>query len=42
VVLPASADRAAVAAVCFAHGWRLDGWDRAGNDVVCAVSPVTT
>jgi coenzyme F420-0:L-glutamate ligase/coenzyme F420-1:gamma-L-glutamate ligase len=42
VVLPATAARGAVAAVCFAHGWRLDGWDPAGTDVVCAVSPVTT
>ncbi|GAA5115059.1 hypothetical protein GCM10023339_21470 [Alloalcanivorax gelatiniphagus] len=42
VVLPEGADRGAVSAVCFAHGWRLDSWDRAGNDVVCAVSPVTT
>lgn len=25
--LPAAADRTAVAAVCFAHGWRLEDWD---------------
>jgi coenzyme F420-0:L-glutamate ligase/coenzyme F420-1:gamma-L-glutamate ligase len=24
--LPDGADRTAVAAVCFAHGWRLDDW----------------
>jgi coenzyme F420-0:L-glutamate ligase/coenzyme F420-1:gamma-L-glutamate ligase len=40
--LPGDADRAAVTAVCFAHGWRIRGWERAGNDVVCGVSPVTT
>jgi coenzyme F420-0:L-glutamate ligase / coenzyme F420-1:gamma-L-glutamate ligase len=40
--LPGSADRRAVAAVCFAHGWRITGWARAGTDVVCDVSPVTT
>ncbi|WP_299922091.1 coenzyme F420-0:L-glutamate ligase [uncultured Nocardioides sp.] len=40
--LPGDADRVAVAAVCFAHGWRITGWTRAGTDVVCDVSPVTT
>ncbi|GIM64054.1 hypothetical protein Pve01_94450 [Planomonospora venezuelensis] len=40
--LPGEADRVAVAAACFAHGWRITGWTRAGNDVVCDVSPVTT
>ncbi|SEC65274.1 coenzyme F420-0:L-glutamate ligase / coenzyme F420-1:gamma-L-glutamate ligase [Nocardioides exalbidus] len=44
--LPGDADRTAVAAVCFAHGWRIRSWgaaqDGAGSDVVCALSPVTT
>ncbi|MCY4725411.1 coenzyme F420-0:L-glutamate ligase [Nocardioides sp. STR2] len=40
--LPGDADHAAVAAVCFAHGWRIDAWERTGNDVVCDVSPATT
>ena len=44
--LPDAADRTAVAAVCFAHGWQVDAWDDgpAGGrtDVVCHVSPVTT
>ncbi|GAB3029020.1 hypothetical protein GCM10011376_15080 [Nocardioides flavus (ex Wang et al. 2016)] len=40
--LPADAGRAAVEAVCFAHGWRLAVWEQAGSDVVCHVSPVTT
>jgi coenzyme F420-0:L-glutamate ligase/coenzyme F420-1:gamma-L-glutamate ligase len=44
--LPDAADRTAVAAVCFAHGWQVDAWDedRSGGrtDVVCRVSPVTT
>ncbi len=31
----------AVAAVCFAHGWRLDGWERGRSALVAAVSPVT-
>lgn len=42
VRLPADAGRGAVAAVCFAHGWRITGWEQAGDDVVCDVSPVTT
>ncbi|MCP3422368.1 coenzyme F420-0:L-glutamate ligase [Nocardioides pinisoli] len=42
VRLPGGADRSAVAAVCFAHGWRITGWEQAGTDVVCDVSPVTT
>ncbi len=44
--LPDAADRTAVAAVCFAHGWQVDAWDEGvaggGSDVVCRVSPVTT
>ena len=40
--LPGTADRTAVAAVCFAHGWRIEGWERVGSDVVCVVSPATT
>jgi coenzyme F420-0:L-glutamate ligase/coenzyme F420-1:gamma-L-glutamate ligase len=44
--LPDASDRTAVAAVCFAHGWQVDGWDEGGSgartDVVCRVSPVTT
>lgn len=31
--LPDATDRAAVAAVCFAHGWRTDDWLRAGDEV---------
>lgn len=42
VHLPGGADRSVVAAVCFAHGWRITGWERPGTDVVCDVSPVTT
>ena len=30
--LPLAADRTAVAAVCFAHGWRTEDWLRAGDD----------
>jgi len=37
--LPDRADRTAVEAVCFAHGWVVDGWE---NDGVCRVSPATT
>ena len=44
--LPDAADRTAVAAVCFAHGWQVDAWDEgpsgSSSDVVCRVSPVTT
>ena len=40
--LPGDADRRAVAAVCFAHGWWIRDWEGAGDDVVCSVSPVTT
>jgi coenzyme F420-0:L-glutamate ligase/coenzyme F420-1:gamma-L-glutamate ligase len=40
--LPAGADRTAVAAVCFAHGWRIRGWEPAATHVVCDVSPATT
>ena len=39
--LPDRADRTAVAAICFAHGWRIDDWQPPGSDVVCRVSPVT-
>lgn len=35
--LPDPADRTARAAVCFAHGWRVEDWDR-----VCDGSPPTT
>jgi coenzyme F420-0:L-glutamate ligase / coenzyme F420-1:gamma-L-glutamate ligase len=34
-------DRTAVAAVCFAHGWRLGEWAPAGSGVRATVSPVT-
>jgi coenzyme F420-0:L-glutamate ligase / coenzyme F420-1:gamma-L-glutamate ligase len=37
--LPDPGDRTAVQAVCFAHGWRVDGWE---GDGVCRVSPATT
>jgi coenzyme F420-0:L-glutamate ligase/coenzyme F420-1:gamma-L-glutamate ligase len=45
--LPDRADRTAVEAVCFAHGWRVDAWepeasDDGTTDVVCRVSPATT
>ncbi|WP_107772161.1 coenzyme F420-0:L-glutamate ligase [Nocardioides sediminis] len=39
--LPAHADRQAVAAVCFAHGWVLDGWRDGPTHVVATTSPVT-
>ena len=42
LLLPVDADHRVVAAVCFAHGWRVRRWERAGNDVVCDVSPATT
>ena len=35
--LPRPDDRTAVAALCFAHGWRVEDWDR-----VCDGSPSTT
>ncbi|KRE92961.1 F420-dependent oxidoreductase [Nocardioides sp. Soil774] len=35
--LPRPDDRTAVAALCFAHGWRVEDWDR-----VCEGSPSTT
>jgi coenzyme F420-0:L-glutamate ligase / coenzyme F420-1:gamma-L-glutamate ligase len=41
VELAEPADRTAVAAVCFAHGWRLDVWAPAGSGVRATVSPVT-
>lgn len=37
--LPDRADRTAVEAVCFAHGWVVDRWE---TDGVCRVSPATT
>ncbi|MBC2933846.1 coenzyme F420-0:L-glutamate ligase [Nocardioides sp. zg-1228] len=40
--LPAGSDRGAVAAVCFAHGWRIAGWETTGSRVVCHLSPATT
>ncbi|WP_207210488.1 coenzyme F420-0:L-glutamate ligase [Nocardioides zhouii] len=44
--LPDPTDRTAVAAVCFAYGWQVDGWDEGPSgsrtDGVCRVSPVTT
>ncbi|WP_457207166.1 coenzyme F420-0:L-glutamate ligase [Nocardioides sp. P5_C9_2] len=39
--LPGTAERHAVAAVCFAHGWAVDDWETGGSDVVATVSPVT-
>lgn len=46
LALRAGADRTAVAAVCFAHGWRVEAWEDAAEDprtgVVCRVSPATT
>ena len=35
------ADRTAVTAVCFAHGWTVDGWRAGDSDVVATVSPAT-
>lgn len=40
--LPATSDRTAVEAVCFAHGWQVGQWEASGTGVVCDVSPVTT
>ncbi len=40
--LPDAADRTALTAVCFAHGWRIEDWERAGSDGVCDGSPRTT
>ena len=40
--LPDAVDRTAVAAVCFAHGWRTEDWERGGSDGVCDGSPRTT
>ena len=44
--LPDRADRTAVEAVCFAHGWQVDAWESGTSggttDVVCRVSPATT
>ena len=28
---PTRADRTAVAAVCFAHGWQVEAWERPGG-----------
>ncbi|PUA81950.1 coenzyme F420-0:L-glutamate ligase [Nocardioides currus] len=41
ISLPADAPESVVAAVCFAHGWRLDGWEPGRSALVAAVSPVT-
>jgi coenzyme F420-0:L-glutamate ligase/coenzyme F420-1:gamma-L-glutamate ligase len=30
-----------VTAVCFAHGWTVDGWRSGDSDVVATVSPAT-
>jgi coenzyme F420-0:L-glutamate ligase/coenzyme F420-1:gamma-L-glutamate ligase len=40
--LPEGSDRTAVAAVCFANGWRIRRWEESVAGVVCHVSPVTT
>ena len=40
--LPATSDRVAVTAVCFAHGWRVRRWEAAAAGVVCDVSPLST
>ena len=40
--LPEGTDHGAVAAVCFAHGWRIAGWETTGSRVVCHLSPSTT
>ncbi|QSR30024.1 coenzyme F420-0:L-glutamate ligase [Nocardioides sp. S5] len=40
--LPDASDRTAVSAVCFAHGWRIEDWERDGSDGVCDGSPRTT
>lgn len=46
LVLPVDADRTAVDALCFAHGWRVEAWDEepppVGTGVVCRVSPLST
>lgn len=39
--LPDRTDHTAVAAVCFAHGWRIESWGGAGSDGVCHLSRVT-
>jgi coenzyme F420-0:L-glutamate ligase/coenzyme F420-1:gamma-L-glutamate ligase len=39
--LPAGADRVAVEAVCFAHGWELRDWRPGRTGVVATVSPLT-
>lgn len=39
--LPAGADRVAVEAVCFAHGWELREWRPGRTGVVATVSPLT-
>jgi len=41
VQLPADADHRAVAAVSFAHGWRLDGWEPSDSHVEARMSPVS-
>lgn len=40
--LPEGSDRTAVAAVCFAHGWRIRRWEETVAGVVCELSPVST
>lgn len=41
LMLPPRADERAVAAVCFAHGWRLAEWRSGESGVVARVSPRT-
>ena len=41
LLLPTGADERAVAAVCFAHGWRLTQWLPRESGVVAHVSPTT-
>ncbi|WP_374457857.1 coenzyme F420-0:L-glutamate ligase [Nocardioides sp.] len=40
--LPEGSDRTAVAAVCFAHGWRIRRWEESVAGVVCDLSPLST
>jgi coenzyme F420-0:L-glutamate ligase/coenzyme F420-1:gamma-L-glutamate ligase len=40
--LPEGSDRTAVAAVCFAHGWRIRRWETSAAGVVCDLSPLRT
>ncbi len=41
VRLPPGADRTAVCAVGFAHGWQVTAWEPAGSDIVCHLSRLT-